>query len=327
MIHTAIDTGILVNVAFYASVSIVFGLLALGFNLQWGYTGLFNAGIAGFFLIGAYTAAIVTTPYDPPTIVGGTVIFPGHFGGFSLPFVVGAILAMVTSGLAAALIAIPTLRLRADYLAIATLAFAEIIRRITINFDTFTGGTNGITKIPRLVTFQPPDPFANGMVVLGAGTVTIVAAFLILSFIEESPWGRVLRAIREDEVATMALGKNTFLFKIEAFALGGALMGLAGAIFTLTIPFLEPTIFAPAVTFSIWVIVIVGGAGNNRGAILGAFLIYGMEWISVILKDYVPSAFKNTIFYTRLMIIGVLLIVLIIYRPQGVVPERRRVLG
>src|SRR2546429_213210 len=171
----------------------------------------------------------------------GVVIVPGHLGGFSLPFAFGAIMAMVVSGLAAVLIAIPTLRLRADYLAIATLAFSEIIRRITTNLDTVTGGTNGITKIPRLITFDPPNPFANAMVVLGAGAALVLAAFLVLSFIEESPWGRVLRAVREDEVATMALGKNTLLFKIEAFGIGGALMGLAGALFTLTIPYLEPS--------------------------------------------------------------------------------------
>lgn len=324
MISVAIDTGILTNVALFASFSIVYAVLAIGFNLQWGYTGLFNAGIAGFFLIGAYTAAIITTPPDPPTVLGGVVIVPGHWGGLSWPFVVGASLAMVFSGLAAALIAIPTLRLRADYLAIATLAFAEIIRRVTINFDTFTGGTNGITRIPRLVTYEPPDPFAGGMVLLGVGAFVLLVVFLLLHFTVESPWGRVLRAIREDEVATMALGKNTLLSKIQAFALGGAIMGLAGALFIETKSYLDPQDFAPALaTFPIWVMVIVGGAANNRGVIIGAFLIYGMEYVSVLLKDYVAS---NAIYYVRLMIIGALLIILIIYRPQGLLPERRRVL-
>jgi branched-chain amino acid transport system permease protein len=324
VIQVAIDTGILTNVAYFASFSIVYAVLAIGFNIQWGYTGLFNAGIAGFFLIGAYTAAIVTTPYDPPTVLSGVVIVPGHWGGLSWPFVIGAILAMVFSGLAAALIAIPTLRLRADYLAIATLAFAEIIRRVAINFDTFTGGTNGITRIPQLVTFVPSDPFAGGMVLLGAGAFVLLAVLLLMNFTVESPWGRILRAIREDEVATMALGKNTLLAKIQAFALGGALMGLAGALFIITKSYLNPDDFAPALaTFPIWVMVIVGGAGNNRGAILGAFLLYGMEYVSVLLKDFVAS---DKIFYIRLMIIGALLILLIMYRPQGLLPERRRVL-
>jgi branched-chain amino acid transport system permease protein len=231
---------------------------------------------------------------------------------------------MVFSGLAAALIAIPTLRLRADYLAIATLAFAEIIRRVATNFDTFTGGTNGITRIPRLVTYEPTDSFASGMVLLAVGAFVVLAVYLLMHFTLESPWGRILRAIREDEVATMALGKNTLLAKIQAFALGGALMGLAGALFIVTKSYLNPEDFTPALaTFPIWVMVIVGGAANNRGAIVGAFLLYGMEYVSVLLKDYVPS---NTVFYTRLMVIGALLIILIIYRPQGLLPERRRVL-
>jgi branched-chain amino acid transport system permease protein len=324
VIFAAVDTGILTNVALFCSFSIVYAVLAIGFNLQWGYTGLFNAGIAGFFLIGAYTAAIVTTPFDPPVVLGNVVIVPGHWGGLSWPFVAGAILAMVFSGLAAALIAIPTLRLRADYLAIATLAFAEIIRRVAINFDTFTGGTNGITRIPRLVTYDPPDPFAGGMVLLGVGAFVLLAVFLVMTFAVESPWGRILRAIREDEVATMALGKNTLLSKVQAFALGGAIMGLAGALFIVTKSYLDPQDFAPALaTFPIWVMVIVGGAASNRGVILGAFLLYGMEYVSVLLKDYVAS---DKIFYFRLMIIGALLIILIMFRPQGLLPERRRVL-
>ena len=125
----------------------------------------------------------------------------------------------------------------------------------------------------------------------------------------------------------MALGKNAFRYKLQAFALGGALMGLAGSLFAVTLAYVEPTIsFAPAVTFSVWVMVIVGGSGNNRGAILGAFLIYGLEFLSVQLKDFAPAALKDTIFYIRLIIVGVLLILLILFRPTGILPEKKRVL-
>ncbi|TMA03052.1 MAG: branched-chain amino acid ABC transporter permease, partial [Methanobacteriota archaeon] len=118
----------------------------------------------------------------------------------------------------------------------------------------------------------------------------LLVLILLLQFMAESPWGRVLRAVREDEEATMALGKNTFNYKLQAFALGGALMGLAGALFAVTLGYVSPSSsFAPTVTFSVWVMVIVGGSGNNRGAIVGAFLIYGMEWLSVQLKDLVPQ--------------------------------------
>src|SRR3972149_5407829 len=154
----AIDTGILVNIGFFMSIAIVFAILSLGFNLQWGYTGLFNAGIAGVFLIGAYVCAIAITAPSPPIVIGGAIVYPGHLGGFHLPFAVGALLAMVASGAVAVLIAIPTLRLRADYLAIATIGFAEILRILTINLESLTGGTIGIISIPRPVEYRPADP-------------------------------------------------------------------------------------------------------------------------------------------------------------------------
>jgi len=398
--------GILTNVGFYASIAVIFAVLALGFNLQWGYTGLFNAGIAGFYLIGAYTMAIAITAPAPPIVIGGIPVYPGHLGGYSLPLAVGAVLAMFASGAAAAIIALPALRLRADYLAIATLAFASILQIFANNLQSVTGGAIGITGIPKPIEFVSAEaPFLNAITIVGIGSAILLLLILLLQFMAESPWGRVLRAVREDEEATMALGKNTFNYKLQAFAMGGALMGLAGALFAVTLGYVSPSSsFAPAVTFSVWVMVIVGGSGNNRGAIVGAFLIYGLEWLSVQLKDYVPIALATglptlrsslivggvaivvaavllivfgryqptsiwprvlrkirergwvrngvigalalyalgwvfvlleqfapgaigaTIFYIRLMFIGVLLILLIIYRPEGILREHKRVL-
>lgn len=283
--------GILTNLGFYASIAIIFAVLALGFNLQWGYTGLFNAGIAGFYLIGAYTMAIAITAPSPPIVIGGIPVYPGHLGGYSLPLAAGVILAMLASGGVAAVIALPALRLRADYLAIATLAFASILQIFANNLQSVTGGSIGITGIPKPIAFLSADaPFLNAITIVGIGSAVLLLLLLVLQFMAESPWGRVLRAVREDEEATMALGKNTFNYKLQAFALGGALMGLAGALFAVTLGYVSPSSsFAPAVTFSVWVMVIVGGSGNNRGAIVGAFLIYGMEWLSVQLKDLVPQ--------------------------------------
>src|SRR5712691_5112942 len=283
----AFDPLFLINVGFYISFAIVFALLAIGFNLQWGYTGLFNAGIAGFYLIGAYTMAIAITAPSPPIVIGGIPVYPGHLGGYSLPLVVGAILAMFAAGGAAAIIALPALRLRADYLAIATLAFASILQIFANNLQSVTGGAIGITGIPKPITFVSADaPFLNALTIVGIGSAILLLFLLLLQLMAESPWGRVLRAVREDEEATMALGKNTFNYKLQAFALGGALMGLAGGLFAVTLGYVSPSSsFAPAVTFSVWVMVIVGGSGNHRGAIVGAFLIYGMEWISVQVRD------------------------------------------
>jgi branched-chain amino acid transport system permease protein len=319
----AVDTTILINPGFYVSFSIIFAILALGFNLQWGYTGLFNAGIAGFFLIGAYTAAIAITPYAP-----AETGYPGHLGGFRLPLAVGALLAMLVSGGTAVFVALPTVRLRADYLAIATIAFAEVVRTVAINLEPVTAGTIGIVGIPHILEFSGPNAaFLNTATIVGVGAAILLGLFLALHFIVESPWGRVLRAIREDEEATMALGKNTFLYKVQVFAIGGALMGLAGWLFAVTLLYVEPSgSFAPAITFSVWVMVIVGGAGNLRGAIVGAFVVYGLEWLSVVLKDLAPDFLKEAIPYLRLVVVGFLLIILIIVRPEGILREKKRVL-
>src|SRR6059036_33413 len=298
--------GILTNVGFYASIAVIFAVLALGFNLQWGYTGLFNAGIAGFYLIGAYTMAIAITAPSPPIVIGGIPVYPGHLGGYSLPLAVGAILPMLAAGGAAVIIALPALRLRADYLAIATLAFASILQIFANNLQSVTGGAIGITGIPKPITFVSANaPFLNAITIVGIGSAILLLFLLLLQFMAESPWGRVLRAVREDEEATMALGKNTFNYKLQAFALGGALMGLAGALFAVTLGYVSPSSsFAPTVTFSVWVMVIVGGSGNNRGAIVGGFLIYGLEWLSVQLKDYVPIALATGLPILRSVLIA-----------------------
>jgi len=330
VIAGATPKGILTNLGFYVSVAIIFSVLALGFNLQWGYTGLFNAGIAGFYLIGAYVAAIAITSPAPPIVVGDVVVYPGHLGGFSLPLVVGVLLAMVAAGGAAAVVALPALRLRADYLAIATLALAVTLQIVTRNAQNITGGAIGITSVPPPILFQGTDAsFLNAITMVGIGGFVLFALLVILQFMSESPWGRVLRDVREDEEATMALGKNTFSYKLQAFALGGALMGLAGALYAVTLGYLSPeSSFAPAVTFSVWVMVIVGGSGNNRGAFVGAFLIYGMEWLSVQVRDQAASGLAaNYLLMSVLFIalgVGALLAVLAVQFVGRRVLDRRR---
>src|SRR6266480_2556672 len=200
VIAGATPKGILTNLGFYVSVAIIFSVLALGFNLQWGYTGLFNAGIAGFYLIGAYVAAIAITPPAPPIIVGDVVVYPGHLGGFSLPLVAGVLLAMVAAGGAAAVVALPALRLRADYLAIATLALAVTIQIVTRNAQSITGGAIGITSVPPPILFQGTDAsFLNAITMVGIGSFLLFALLVILQFMSESPWGRVLRHELEDD--------------------------------------------------------------------------------------------------------------------------------
>ena len=200
-------------------------ILALGLNLQWGYTGLFNAGVAGFYAIGAYTAAFLLTGPAPPT-----PFYSGHIGGFSKHFVVGVVGAFVFAALGGFLIGILTLRLREDYLAIATLALAEIVRIFLRNGEGVTGGVIGVLRIPRPFDqwgLRGPESDA-ALAVLFVGGVLLV--LLILEWMTRAPWGRTLRAIREDEEAAQVLGKDTFWLKLQAFTIGCGIIGLAGAL-------------------------------------------------------------------------------------------------
>ncbi|WP_226023426.1 branched-chain amino acid ABC transporter permease [Halomicrobium salinisoli] len=277
---------------FVGRVTILIGayaLLTLALNIQWGYTGLFNIGVAGFMAVGAYTTAIMTAPVDPGT---------GGVPGFGLPLWIGLIGGMVAAALVGALAALPALRLEADYLAIVTVALSEIIRlfvnwqgvqRVSVAGVEFgTGGGTGIR-------FAAPNDVVRGLVqgplsflvdalgalgVSGPNVVTIAyglallavvaAVYWVLDRLTASPFGRVLKAIREDETVTQALGKDTRLFKIKAFMIGCALMGLAGVLFRGQGGYIAPGQFRPIITFYVFAALIIGGSGSNTGSILGA---------------------------------------------------------
>ena len=202
---------------FFLSFVGIYALLSLGLNLQWGLTGQFNIGIAGFFAVGAYTSAILTTAPSPH-----------YLGGFGMPLAVGFIIAMVLAGLVAVLVGLLTVRLRTDYLAIATIGIAEIIRLVLKNEEWLTNGVRGIPGIPR--------PFAETLgqsdaVFLLVVVVLILIVYLALEAARRSPWGRVLRAIRENEDGVRAAGKHIERFRLEAFVVGSMIMGLGGALF------------------------------------------------------------------------------------------------
>ncbi len=298
----------------------IFAIMALGLNIQWGHTGLFNAGVAAFWAVGAYTAAILLTAYDPESAT-----YPGHLGGYSQSFLIAALAAMFLAALVGLAIALPILRLRTDYFAIATLALAEIIRLILTNAESLTAGSIGVRQIPRpLDAFVGADRGVSDLSVAALAVTLLVLGFIAVDYITRSPWGRVLRGIREDEEATLALGKNVFSFRLQAFVLGCAFMGLAGALTATFQGFIAPNQFDPLATFTIYVMMILGGSGNNRGVIVGAYLFYSFDWVSVRLKDYLPTAWAERVPYVRLMAIGLILVLLIMYRPEGLLRERKR---
>lgn len=305
--------GLVAYGAFFLTVALTYALICLGLNVQWGQTGLFNVGVAAFVGIGAYTSAILTTPDTAERI-----------GGFGQPIVVGWLGGMALAAVLAWAVAWLTIRLRADYLAITTFGMAVAAQLAMLNLEGLTGGPFGIGFIPRPFNALAGNALAFGLANLALLTAVVVAAYLFLERLVRSPWGRALRAVREDEVAAQALGKSPKWLRIQAFTLGATIMGLAGAVQAHFIGFIAPENYLPILTFQVWAMLIVGGSGNNRGAILGALLVWAI-WAASgqLIEATFPPGSQAQAASLRLVIIGVALCAILLFRPQGILKEVR----
>lgn len=288
----------------------IYAVMALGLNIQWGMGGLFNAGIVGFFAIGAYTAAIFSSPPVSK-----------HLGGFDLPIPVGVLVGMLLAGILGYVVGRICIRLKSDYLAIATIGIAEVLRLIIRNEDWLTNGSLGIRAIPRPFDGLPP-PWPD----LGFAILVMLLVLVLYVFnqrIQRLPWGRTMRAIRDNEDAAMALGKNVDAFRLQAFAIGAAIMGLGGALTAHYFRYLGPDAMEPLLTtFLVWVMLIMGGSGNNKGAIVGAFVIWVLWSGTELLAGQLPSEWASRLAYIRVLMIGLLLQVVLQRFPSGILPER-----
>jgi branched-chain amino acid transport system permease protein len=325
----------------------IFAVFALGLNVQWGYTGIFNFGIVGFFMVGAYTSALLTkAPSHGEFVryVGGLNLAEG-LGPLNLEgltgFVLGALAAAVVSGIVAFLVAIPALRLREDYLAIATIGIAEVFRRIAIEEEGLVNGTRGLTGIPRpLHDLVSPQDYKY--IYFGIAVVVLIIIFVAIERAARSPWGRVLKAIREDELATSASGKNIWSFRMQAFVLGAMIMGIGGAVYSANQGSIVPDTFSHFFgTFIIWAMLMVGGSGSNRGAIVGAYVVWGFWTLAGLIQPHIPEAaealrlqhlrsdlpqeLEDRTPYVRDLLIGLLIVVVLLLRPKGLMGEERRV--
>ena len=275
-------------------------LLTLGLNVQWGLTGLVNLGVVAFFAVGAYTSALLA--------VGGTPLALAWPAGVAL------------SAAAAVGLATVALRLREDYLAIVTLGFGEVLRLFLLNEAWLTRGANGVTGIPRPLHawFSAHyDVFYLALVV-----AAVALAYAALEHVRRSPFGRVLRAIREDETVAAVAGKPVFWFKVQAFALGAAVAGLAGILFAHYLAYIEPNMFLPQESLFVWLALILGGSGNNRGALLGSVVLLGLLEGSRFAKDVIPFLSGVRLAAAQQILVGVVLVVLMIRRPEGLLPEK-----
>ena len=297
--------------SFFLVFAATYAVIVLGLNLQWGFTGLFNVGVAGFVAVGAYTSAILTTPETADRI-----------GGFGWPVAAGWLAAMGVSGLAGLAVGALSLRLRSDYLAIATFGVAVTIQLVATNAQALTGGTFGVQFIPKPMQAWFGTGTAWNLAYLAVVVAILALVYLALETLVRSPWGRVLRAIREDEDAAASLGKRAFVFRLQSFVIGSMLMGLGGALYAHFVGYIAPEDFLPILTFQLWAMLIVGGAGNNRGAIVGALLVWGF-WAAAgaALRGFIPQGEQARAAALQVVLIGVLIALMLLWRPRGLLGE------
>lgn len=289
----------------------IFAIITLGLNLNWGMTGLFNVGIAGFFAVGAYVSSILTAPPS-----GGE-----HLGGFDLPVPVGLVAAMVLAAAVAWAVGRICLRLRSDYLAIATIGIAEILRLFARNEQSITGGAFGIKGIPR--PFESLSRAWSEAAFMLLVLALMGAVYLFMERARVSPWGRVMRAIRDNETAAAAMGKNIEAFRLQAFVIGSSFMGLGGALTAHYLKVLTPEATEPLIaTFLIWVMLIAGGSGNNNGAMLGALVVWMLWTATELVAGQMPIEWGVRIGYARMFLVGLLLVFVLQRFPGGLLPER-----
>jgi len=280
----------------------IYAIMALGMNVTWGMAGLINLGLVGFFAVGAYTSALLTLKF-----------------GWPIPAAIAvATLATAAVGIA---VAIVTVRLRGDYLAIATLGFAETMRIVMSNEIWIANGTDGLSGIPGPMR-QDLSPHAFNLLYLGIVWSVVGVLFVLFQRLAYAPFGRVLRGIREDEVVVLVAGKNVVLFKAKAFAIGAGALGLAGALYAHFTSYIAPELFAPLLTLYIKLALLAGGLGNNIGAIVGAVLIVAGLEATRFIVPYIPWVTNVQAASLREMLIAAALLLVLRWRAKGLIPER-----
>ncbi len=311
---------------FFGEQAIYFALAAIGLNIHFGYTGLLNFGQAVFMAAGAYGLAITVVTY------GGSFWLGCFIGLFVFPVLLALILG------------VPTLRLRADYLAIVTIATAEIFRLFARSprWDWLTGSSDGLGQYAnRFYDFSPFDPrerygigplnfLGNQMWVVIIGWIIVAIVVIIVYILVNSPWGRVLKAIREDEDAARSLGKNAYAYKMQALILGGVIGAAGGMLRAIGTQSAQPDNFITDVTFLAWVALILGGAARVMGPVIGAMILWAvLSFTDTFLReaveqDIIPESIMEgtQVGQVRFMLIGLSLALLAAFRPQGIFGDR-----
>jgi branched-chain amino acid transport system permease protein len=307
--------------------AIIYALAAIGLNVHFGYTGLLNFGQVGFMAVGAYGVAISVVQWGLP-------VWAGLFVGLGASVVL------------ALLLGIPTLRLRADYLAIVTIAASEIFRYMMSapTWRDVTGGSDGLSGVDGGFFDYNPWPSgdygigpwhygARNMWILTVGWLFVLAATVLVALLMRSPWGRIVKAIREDEDAVRALGKNVYSYKMQSLVLGGAIGAVGGVFWVVTQASIGPGSFGTVPTFYAYAALILGGLARVGGPVVGAMLFWALLSLAegivngVVAEEYIPTSVMDSIQAgnVRFILVGVGLVLLVVYRPQGIFGDKREI--
>jgi ABC-type branched-subunit amino acid transport system permease subunit len=279
-------------------------ILALALNFQWGLGGMVNFGLTGFYALGAYASALLM-------LKTGANSFVATLGAIAIVAAVCALVAFITLRVT-----------EEDYFAIVTLGVGEMLRLVALNEDWLTKGALGLTGIPRpLGTVIAPEYYQYFL--LGLSVALLLGTLWFLNVIARSPFGRLVRAVREDDVVAATLGKNVLWARVRIFAIGGGIIGLAGSMHSFYYQYVDPTQFTNIVIAYALMAVIAGGRGAHQGAIWGAAVVMVLLEGSRFLKDIIPGVDSDQLAAIRIIIIGVGLLLLLIYRPQGFMREYR----
>ena len=307
---------------------VIYGLAAIGLNVHFGLTGLLNFGHASFMGVGAYVTLLLI-----PHAAGRE----GEITDTGLTFFPALVIGIIAAALFGLLLGLPAIRLRGDYLAIVTIAAAEIFRLLVRDLESVTGGVYGIINFSESLQIYKPEflisfseRFELNSSQMWVGLLSWISIFLVLILLRRltnSPWGRALRAVREDEDAVRALGKNAIWLKLQSFMLGAGIAGLAGVFLAFNYGSLQTTTFVPLLTFYVWAIMILGGVGSLTGPIFGSIIF----WVIISETDRLAQLiFENAngqqLAGVRFILVGLLIMLLMIFRPSGLLGKKEELL-
>ncbi len=290
----------------------IYTIVSVSMNLVNGFTGLFSLGQAGFMAIGAYTVAILTVPLEKRAAIFYVVPQNPFLAQIQIPFAAALILGGLLAALVAVLIGIPVLRLKSDYLAIATLGFSEIIRIVFTNAKTITNGALGIKSIPEMPTMW-----------IFFGIMILSVAFMV--FLINSTYGRAFKAIREDDIAAEAMGINLFKHKVLSFAIGAFFAGIGGGLFASLLGTVDPKQFYFTMTYNFLLIIVLGGMGSISGTVIASFIVtVGLEVLRFFDEPLTMFGFSIPLFRAgfRMVIFSALLMILVLFFRNGLLGQK-----